>query len=364
MVRDFLYYDQNRITSYGSQLLEGLANSIIDTKEKSNDLDKTIDLSGKIDLSAKLGKDSFDLLSFLINKIGNIETSLGGNVQYQRQKYDHLSQNITENKILSHFQFSLLRNALVEKGLLKNLDRIPENRWHNRSVLKEIVPGDFIELSCYVKLFDKGHLEKITKSVEKLMELMQQIDYSKIIEEKSKNGEDVSEFIKQVDDDPMNIGYEIYKKVLGGKIEPVLFTAMVEFIKNLSDGDIGQVPMQVIAKPINGSKKSLSFISPIKEEFLVETRDEILFKYGYKPNQQWKILAQVCEIPNKETIDVDNLSNLNISNSHSFDEITESITDFFMDMSKSIGLHSYIKFPNVSINLIALYREKNEKTEN
>jgi len=356
MVRDFIYFDKNKVISYGSQLLGGFTESKAETLENTKAKNKQISMSGDLDGEFSIGKDSSSLLTSILSRIGALEIKASGGIEGGFEIQNSQGKIVTEQKVLDHYQFNLLRNALLEHRSLKDLDEIKPHEWSNRTFLKKVKPGDFVEFTCRTKLFDVKHLESIARTFEQLMNLMQQVAISEMLQKKESDGENVGQIIENMSKGDSALSYAILKQALGSNIEPVLFNAIIELMKGVTNGGLTTVPTQMMIRPTNAPKSGIKFIAPIREENLTEPKNEMIFKYGYEPEQDWRVLAQICKIPKEESNKSASMEQLNNISSGAIDEVINQITEFFTDMSTQIGMHSFIKYPDISINLIALYR--------
>ena len=288
-----------------------------------------------------------------------ISSILGGNVgvgvdikkKFLKNTLDKSS--VIENKIAEHHRFTLFREALIEQDLLNNLDFVKSHDWVDRKAIKKLKPGDFIEMTCRAKIFDVSHLEGMAISIESLIGLLQQIQMS---EEVKADPSKLKELVQAADSNPMELGYQTYQKLLGSSIAPLEFVAMIDLMKDISKGGLAFVPTQLSARPVSAPHNGVKFIAPIREEFLVDTKEELIFKYGYEPNQDWKVIAQICEIPKKDSGKRQNPKSINIDSDIQLDSIIETVTNMFMQLNSSMGMNAVVRFPNISLNLIAVYR--------
>lgn len=355
MVRDFIYFDKEKIVSYGSQLLGGFTNSIVESVEKSKSKEKTIDINGSVGGSFEIGKDTSALLANILSRVGKLEVSAEGESSFSHTSNKGQTSIVSEERFLDHYQFELLRNALNEQNMLINLDDIKPHEWPNEKYKEKISPGDFVEFTCRVKLFDAKHLQSVAISLEQIMAFIQQLMISNMLQADGIDEDSKRQLINNIAEGDTAAGYAIMQQALGDGMEPVIFNAMIELMKDISEGSLSTVPTQFYIRHKNQSRTGSKFIAPIRESNLTEPKNEMIFKYGYEPDQDWKVLAQICKIPKKEN---SSLSNINMGNmdTGSFDQIIGEITEYFTAMSTQIGLHSMIKHPDISINLVALYR--------
>lgn len=352
MIRDFIYYDEVRIASYGSQLLEGIVEKITVTREddKINDTVTTIDAGANVKVSTK-GLTSPFLSSMISNVLGG-SGGLGMDLKKEFTKNSSEKSSVIENKIAEHHRFTLFRESLIENNLLIDLDVIKPHQWKDRKALRKLKPGDFIELTCRAKIFDVSHLEGMALSIETLMDLLQQFQMSKEVENDPSKLEKI---VEEADSNAMELGYKIYQKLLGSSIAPLEFVAMIDLMKNMSNGALAFVPTQFSARPVSAPQNGLRFIAPINDNFLIDTKEELIFKYGYEPNQNWKMIAQICELPKKEKRKA-KAPKLDLDSDVKLDDITETMTNMFMELNASMGMNAVVKYPNISVNLISVYR--------
>ncbi|SIQ03435.1 DUF6414 family protein [Halanaerobium kushneri] len=355
-VRDFIYLDQRRVLSFGSQLLGGLADTIITKEKTEKNSVKNIDVKGKISGGAKIGEESLALIQTLISWIGqaNIEISGELNPQFSSKKINNNER--TQSKLLDHFQFSLLHNALVEQNLLKNLDNYKPHEWSKGKVSKDLKPGDFIEITSRVRIFDVSHLEGIATGLEKFVEVLGQISASEKVNTMIKNGTNPDEAFEYLNENAIEIGYNGLLSAFGNDTNPLELNAMIDLMKDIANGGFAKVPMHVIARPVVASSKDTSFVAPIRTEHLLDNKDELIFKYGHEPEQDWKVLGQICKIPKIKSNNNFNFKTPDFSNANKINEFIKEVTNIFTEIGSQVGIQSFVEHPNISINLIALYR--------
>lgn len=352
-IRDFIYYDRSKVLSIGSQLLEGIAETIQTKDVKNQENKKITDYKGDLAGQVGLNTDSTTIISNLINKLATAEASVSTGINKSISKSSYSENNIFENKVVDHFQFTLLRKSLIEQKLLNDLDQIKPHEWESRKVIRKIKPGDFFELTCRSRIYDVMHLESMARSIEAIMSLLQQMMIS---EEVKKEPGKLNELMDRINNDPMMYGYQIMDKMLEGSVAPLEFNAILELIKDISGGGLAFVPTQLISRPKLGPKNGLKFIAPLRNQYLIDSKEELIFKYGYEPEQDWKVLGQICEIPKERKNNETKFGELNIQKDSKIDDMIQSITDMFMGISSTMGMNSVVKYPNISINLIAVYR--------
>ncbi|MBM7562954.1 DUF6414 family protein [Fusibacter tunisiensis] len=355
MVRDFIYFDKDKIVSYGSQLLGGMTETVIEssdiTEEKSNEITTKAGISGE----AGLGSSSANLLAEILSKLGSLKVNVDGELEFVHNGTGSSSRSQSNEKVLYHHQLTLLREALIEQKLLIDLDKYPPYDWNKNKVRYKVREGDFIEFTCNARLFDVVHLKSIVDSFEKIIDLLQQSEISDRLN-KLDTTEQIQAYAKDMQENDFKHGYSVLTSILGDKMNPVMYNALLEFVRGISDGDLSRVVTKYYLTHSKQMDNCFSFVAPVNEDNFTEPKNDLIFKYGYEPKQDWKVLAQVCLItkePKEEKSGLSRLSNIDMK---SIDGIIDSITEQFSLMSAELGLHSNIKYPDISINLIALYR--------
>ena len=124
MIRDFIYYDEIKIASYGSQLLEGIVEKITvsNDREKSKDSTTTIEAGANAKLSTEGLISPF--ISNIINNALNGSAGLGIDLKKEYTKNSFEKSSVIENKIAEHHRFTLFRESLIENDLLNRIDDI------------------------------------------------------------------------------------------------------------------------------------------------------------------------------------------------------------------------------------------------
>ncbi len=102
-VHDFIYLDHRRVLSFGSQLLEGLANSISVTKENKKVSEKKVETKAKIHGDLSIGDDSSKLLYALVGLLGKGSIGVSGEINPIFSSINTLGENRTEQRLLDHF---------------------------------------------------------------------------------------------------------------------------------------------------------------------------------------------------------------------------------------------------------------------
>lgn len=357
-VRDFIYLDQSRVLSIGSQLLGGIADRIVDIQSEGGSSSKELELAGEFGATMGLGEGTSRFLGTLISSLVkpalNADVGIGHRLARSRSN----ESEVSETKILNHYQFSLLINSLRENKLLKNLDTAKPHEWKPRgTVHKNLKPGDFIEVECKVEFVDVSHVVSVVRALEKFMEMMNGIVAAQKINEMITE-EKVSpdQALQEITSNPMQFGYDCAQRFLGPSTNLLEMNTMIDFMKSLADGEVASVPMHMIARPVNASRRDIAFVSPLREGFLFDSREELIFKYGFSPDQRWRILGQVCKIPKEDRSDLSELELPKIDE-EKIDRIVKELTSFFVLLSTQLGIHSSVSFPDISLNLLAIYRQ-------
>jgi hypothetical protein len=106
--------------------------------------------------------------------------------------------------------------------------------------------------------------------------------------------------------------------------------------------------------------ESILLVGPVLREYLRERTRDLIFKYGGKPRDGWKMLAQINQVTtqfNKLTALLEmtaNLPNLSEMNIQGLTDVVNPIIDVINVFQEAIASVSY---PAISVTPIAIYRE-------
>ena len=190
MIRDFIYLDDRKVLSFGSQILGGLADVVSLTSTDGSSSEEQLDIKAGIQGTASFGNDPSTIAKLLTGISGKAEMGLSGELNPTLSFSRGSSRETKEQKLLDHYKFTLLRNALLEQSLLFDLDSLKPHEWKSEYMGKVLKPGAFIELTCRVKIFDVTHLEYVAKAYENYLGIMEQMALHKEIEARYYEGGD------------------------------------------------------------------------------------------------------------------------------------------------------------------------------
>lgn len=353
-VRDFIYLDQSRVLSIGSQLMGGITESIVEKEVSAKTNQNALSLKGGVTGELAIGDETSGLLQTLIANVFKTKLNLSGEASPNFVRINSNNIESAETKILNHYQFSLLIDALKENKLLKDLDIYKPHEWKPRGkVVESLKPGDFIELTCRTKIEDVSYLGSVASALEKFIEMMNQVKAAEMVKVLINEGRTADEALQLITDTPVQFGLDSMKGLFGADSNPLEINAIISLMKEMVGGGLTNIPLHITVRSKSASEKDVKFIGPINESFLIDTKQDLLFKYGFSPDQDWRLLAQVCKIPKEER--TDSVSFPQVAEGK-IDQMVQCMTDMFTQLSSQIGVHSTVLFPNISINVIALYR--------
>lgn len=301
LFRDFIYMDTERLKSIVAQLNKGLIES---TSTTVTDGDES-----KINAGV-------DFLKIL--KVGSESSFL-----WQNQA--------TESHTMHDYLYNLAESSLNEKDLLTNIpgdfgienisnpDKMAGNLTSTSFILvkgKTII-NDFTYMQRILENFDDILKSVITgeQSADKKFEKAKQTQRNKMVQER------INEY---------NLPKDIKK-------------ALQVFLKNFYNDRVVIKNIPFVERP------NFRFVGTLNKLYLRESIENIIYKYGTAPQDDWYMFAQIASIPNKTTDAVDLSFNQN-----DLEKGLQTVFDALRDIEKS-GLS--ISFPEIAVTPIAIYRQ-------
>lgn len=297
-IRDFIYLDVERLKSIVSQFENGMIDSFESTKGSNAETQAEVEGSVFGFLKAR-GQQSF---------------------AWQKQQ--------TETKTLHDHIFNF-----VEAKLQKNSDIFA-------------IPGDIIETNY----LDEELRSKISHTSFIIVEGYALInDYTRITE-LLENYDDLSKFFTKIAEQniPSSLDPQ-QRKEATKKIRSDLFLD-----KSLNSGirllfDLFFKDRVIIKFVPFEQSRNFRLVGNIDQNYLRESIDSIVYKYGTNPSQKWKMFAQIAEIPQKIP-----------------DKLNESFLGAEVDVALQKVFESFrgieamiqtIVYPEIAVTPIAIYRE-------
>lgn len=301
LFRDFVYMDTERLKSIVAQLNKGLIESTSTTITDSDE--------------SKL-KAGVDFLKIL--KLGSENSFL-----WQNQA--------TESHTMHDYLYNLAETSLNEKGLLTN---IPGN-FTEEDLVNPDIDRSSLNSTSFVLIRGKTIINDFTY-MQRILENFDDILKSIITGEQSADAsfENASQpqRNKKVQD-------RIKEYNMPKDVKKALLTFLENFYKD-----------RVVIKNIPfDDKPNFRFVGTLNQTYLRESIENIIYKYGTAPQDDWYMFAQIASIPEKTS------NNLDISYNHNeLEKGMHTVFDALRDIEKS-GLS--ISFPEIAVTPIAIYRQ-------
>lgn len=301
LFRDFIYMDTERLKSIIAQLNKGLIENKTNTVTEA-DTDK---INGGIDFLKMV-------------KIGG-ETSF-------------LWQNQTsESHTMHDYLYNLAESSLNSKKLLTKIpgDIGIDNLSDPDKYPSPLTSTSFVLVKGKTIINDFAYMQKILNNLDDLLKSVITGEQSadKSFEKASQNQRNkiVQDRIKE-----LNIPKDIKK-------------ALEVFLSNFYGDRVVIKNIPIIERP------NFRFVGTLNKLYLRESIENIIYKYGTAPQDDWYMFAQVASIPNKNTDEL-----VMSFNQNELEKGLQSVFDALREIEKT-GLS--ISFPEIAVTPIAIYRQ-------
>jgi hypothetical protein len=309
IVRDFIYFDSERMESYLAQIEKGLR------QEESETTSFEKEVGGK--------------LSGGITAIIGAELGAGGTHTRQYQV----------SKRLHSYLYQLLEDGLAKRVHL--ISNYSADEWRSGKVQQSLIghETDFVKVVGRVKIVDFGNLATSLESMLKLMELFT------IWESTSQQQRSVASSGKRTRRRRQEMQME-------GADQVEQIVALVrEFYSDV---------ILVKVFPLDGMSQYYC-VGPLDQDNLQDDRTRLLLKYGSSPSVPWTVFGQLASVPREmretETIRPLDLSGILPQSFDSLADAVETMLDALTMVFAQSGLSVTVRYPAISITPLAIYRE-------
>lgn len=371
--RDFIYLNKEKLNSYFSQLFGGLIQSI----DTSNQKGKELDIGGGINAEALakfgLGESSSNLIGMIIKQFGDLNASIKGDLSGELNRIKTNSTQTQITKTLEHFQYTLFEQSLVDLNYLIDMEKIlnsTENYIDAGTLREKLKPTDFVKFKASrIQISDYRNVSDFIKIIKRVIDLFTQAKSGEIKdnfnEENGVDGEVTKEYIKakslssiaNMFSNNNNMG--MYSKA---KIVEVIVNALTEIF----DGDL--IPLEVLlTSEFSLNKRGiLKFESQLKDDFLLEKRTDLSFKYSYFEDANWTIIGQITSLKGARENSIEEaLDAMKNRIDEAFKEPKNIDINVFVKtivreidlLTKTIGLQPQVDQKSIALTPIAIYRE-------
>lgn len=236
----------------------------------------------------------------------------------------------TESHTMHDYLYNLAELSLNQKSLLTNIpDDFGIENLSATNYKKTLTSTSFILVKGKTIINDFAYMQRIMdnlddllksvitgeQSADKTFENASQTQRNKMVQER------INEF---------NIPKDIKK-------------ALQVFLKNFYGDKVVIKNIPFVERP------NFRFVGTLNKLYLRESIENIIYKYGTAPQDEWYMFAQIASIPNKNSDEVEMSFNQN-----ELEKALQTVFDALRDIEKS-GLS--ISFPEIAVTPIAIYRQ-------
>ncbi|MBQ4843324.1 hypothetical protein M5E03_18650 [Bacillus safensis] len=301
LFRDFIYMDTERLKSIVAQLNQGL---IEGTSKTVTDTD-----GGKINAG-------IDFLKLL--KAGSESSFL-----FQNQA--------TESHTMHDYLYNLAESSLLEKKLLTY---IPED-FNVKDLSIPSLDRSTLSSTSFVLVKGKTIINDFTY-MKRFLDNLDNLLKAIIIGEQSAN----NDFEKLP---PKQRNKQVEDRVSQYNLPKDIKMSIQTFLENFYKDRVVIKNIPFVESP------NFRFVGTLNQSYLRESIENIIYKYGTAPHEEWFMFAQIASIPTNEQKEVDISFNQN-----DLENGMQTVFDALRDIEK-VGLS--ITFPEIAVTPIAIYRQ-------
>lgn len=301
LFRDFIYMDTERLKSIVAQLNQGIIEGTSKTVTNADE-DKI--------------KASLDFLKII--KIGSDHSFL-----FQKQE--------TESHTLHDYLYNLAEKSLIEKNLLIN---IPDD-FSFENLMNPTIDKSILNSTSFILVKGKTIINDFTYMI-RILDNFDDILKAVLIGEQSSN----KDFERKSQHERNKI---VQQRMNEYNLPKDIKNALLTFLKNFYKERIVIKNIPFVESP------DFRFVGSLNPIYLRESIENIIYKYGTAPKEEWFMFAQIASIPNNENNDLDITLNQN-----EIERGLQSVFDALRAIEK-IGLS--ITFPEIAVTPLAIYRQ-------
>jgi len=297
-VRDFVYLDIERVKSIIAQVEAGY----VDTAARSRS--QTAGLTGAVE--------------------GGLLTILKGTAEAQSLKTTEES----ETRSLHDYIYNRVEKALVDHGLLREIPNDMLGR-SERALHDQLRDTDFILARGMVHLNDYARARELLQHYNELGAFIARasVESAEAPSTKAKRELLKAKLTRMNLDKQYLKGMQLWFDVFYG----------------------ARLVVKMMALP---GQPNARLVGSLLSEYLRDARDAIVFKYTSRPTSEWTMLAQVAAVP--PPVDIDAAGD---GGDDSAEGIDHALSELFEAVSGLEIMAHAVKYPEVSVTPIALYRE-------
>ena len=374
--RDFIYINNQKLDSYFSQLFGGLVQNIDVSEAKSTEGNHKIAMSGEMFAKFGLGKNTAKLAEFILSQIGNFEASAKVGLQGEIGKKNADLSSLSSKRTLEHFKYALFEQSLVDLGYLIDINNviIERPKIDSGTISGNLRNADFIKFEASeIEMSDYRNASNFIKLIKRIVELSAEIKSGELMDLYADQAADLltegnREYFRTKSLALLGNAFNINNKDLNeaslskGKIIDVIVKAADEaFSGNL-------IPLDVLLTAhfsLKNNMGELIFESQLKDDFFLEQRTDIAFKYGYFEDAKWTIVGQITSLKAPEPAVIKNtIAEMQERFKGKFENkdldvnwLVKTIVSEIDILSKRLGLLPQLGQKHIAFTPIAIYRE-------
>jgi hypothetical protein len=300
-IRDFVYLGVERVKSMLAQLDRGLLNDYTESSGASRSLE------GKAGVSIPALMD------------------VGGASHYVS------TDQTTETRTLHDFIYNETENRLLELGGIRRLpDDFTSEGLMTEDVRASLSPVEYILAKGRVEISDFRYMMSLLSNFNELAKAINEVSHHDRIRAATGKDKDIA-----------NI--ELQKVIAGSKLDD-------KYLRNLMRIFEHFVKDRLVIKAIPfQDDPNIRIAGPLQRALLRENLDDIRFKFGSSPLDDWTVFGQIAAVPPKN----DSRANRQLAFSN---ELDRALHELFGSL-RGIEDQFRVTYPEIAITPIAVYRD-------
>jgi len=359
--RDFIYLNKEKLDSFFSQLFGGLIQSIDTSTQEGKQFQ--ISGEGRGEVLGRFGlKGSSNLVQMVLNQFGDLEASLQGELSGEVGRTTEETSNTRLSKTLKHFQYSLFENSISELNYLIDLDLV--DGYSDAGQLRgNLKATDFVKFKpSEIKVSDYRNVRNFVEIVKEIIDLYAEVKSGELMDEADEG--DIQNSINKVKDQfKKRAMANIFSNAGGFYKNAKIVEVIAEAVTEVFEGDL--IPLEVLLTShfSTGNNSSITFESQLKDDFLLEERSDLSFKYSHFEDANWTIIGQITSLSGRSASDIEQAAGKlksefeNLSEEVNINDFAKTFIEKLDNFTKDIGLQPQVGKRNVALTPIAIYRE-------
>lgn len=308
-ILDFLYLDIERVKSLLSQLSEGVVERVIERSSTSAE--------------GKAGAKIFAI------------AELGGGVIREKA--------IEQEKSLRDYLYTLFEEAATDAGLFNTAGDLGKTTAWTGKKRDRLKGGQLLKITAPTRILDAQHLNDRLKAA---VDLAAALAGVMITEDQAK-----------MKDKDRDIAFRaVAESMVGGKQRVQQILSIGRLVDNFFGG---QILLRQFPCGVANSRFNLVGILSKEVGLLQDDPAALYAKYGYGVTE-WTVVSQVANVPREAALSADEAFDVDFMRDQQIDRSKfEEFVDRFMGLIQQIGFSTAARFPEVSVQPLAVYHSVN-----